>query len=141
MRSQTVGSGSSGVAAVGSSGSASCFSSPPEPGTLCERGTRPSCQSSFRLGIPKQSQAPETISVSRPCSESCVRCARSRTLWNDPSRSRSSTTAFASASPRSEEHTSELQSRTLISYAVFCLKKKKLHKIKQQNRRLQKPKQ
>src|SRR5213594_4931157 len=26
---------------------------------------------------------------------------------------------------RSEEHTSELQSRTLISYAVFCLKKKK----------------
>src|SRR5213594_4614195 len=26
---------------------------------------------------------------------------------------------------RSEEHTSELQSRTLTSYAVFCLKKKK----------------
>ena len=26
-------------------------------------------------------------------------------------------------SPRSEEHTSELQSRTQISYAVFCLKK------------------
>ena len=25
---------------------------------------------------------------------------------------------------RSEEHTSELQSRTQISYAVFCLKKK-----------------
>src|SRR5213594_5168934 len=29
---------------------------------------------------------------------------------------------------RSEEHTSELQSRTLISYAVFCLKKKKTKK-------------
>src|SRR5213594_5143051 len=29
-------------------------------------------------------------------------------------------------SPRSEEHTSELQSRTLISYAVFCLKKKNI---------------
>src|SRR5213075_3572932 len=27
--------------------------------------------------------------------------------------------------PRSEEHTSELQSRLVISYAVFCLKKKK----------------
>ena len=26
---------------------------------------------------------------------------------------------------RSEEHTSELQSHSLISYAVFCLKKKK----------------
>src|ERR1043165_5762695 len=29
---------------------------------------------------------------------------------------------------RSEEHTSELQSRGLISYAVFCLKKKKTAK-------------
>src|ERR1043165_10181573 len=29
------------------------------------------------------------------------------------------------AAPRSEEHTSELQSCGLISYAVFCLKKKK----------------
>src|SRR5213079_3638054 len=27
--------------------------------------------------------------------------------------------------PRSEEHTSELQSPVVISYAVFCLKKKK----------------
>src|SRR3546814_8323413 len=33
--------------------------------------------------------------------------------------------------PRSEEHTSELQSLMRISYAVFCLKKKKL--IKQHN--------
>src|SRR3546814_4792813 len=30
----------------------------------------------------------------------------------------------AAASPRSEEHTSELQSLMRISYAVFCLKKK-----------------
>ena len=28
---------------------------------------------------------------------------------------------------RSEEHTSELQSHSFISYAVFCLKKKKDH--------------
>ena len=35
--------------------------------------------------------------------------------------------AFAKAEykSRSEEHTSELQSREAISYAVFCLKKKK----------------
>src|SRR3546814_3463633 len=34
------------------------------------------------------------------------------------------------ASPRSEEHTSELQSLMRISYAVFCLKKKtKKYKI------------
>src|SRR3546814_7067363 len=30
--------------------------------------------------------------------------------------------------PRSEEHTSELQSLMRISYAVFCLKKKKKNK-------------
>src|SRR3546814_6500334 len=30
-------------------------------------------------------------------------------------------------SPRSEEHTSELQSLMRTSYAVFCLKKKKTH--------------
>src|SRR3546814_8155785 len=30
---------------------------------------------------------------------------------------------------RSEEHTSELQSLMRISYAVFCLKKKKQHKL------------
>src|SRR3546814_1585824 len=35
------------------------------------------------------------------------------------------------ATKRSEEHTSELQSLMRISYAVFCLKKKK--KINQQN--------
>src|SRR3546814_15799107 len=33
------------------------------------------------------------------------------------------------AQPRSEEHTSELQSLMRISYAVFCLKKKKINKI------------
>src|SRR3546814_1636868 len=32
--------------------------------------------------------------------------------------------------PRSEEHTSELQSLMRISYAVFCLKKKKIKKAK-----------
>src|SRR3546814_10350233 len=31
---------------------------------------------------------------------------------------------------RSEEHTSELQSLMRISYAVFCLKKKKINKLK-----------
>src|SRR3546814_2323277 len=38
------------------------------------------------------------------------------------------------AAGRSEEHTSELQSLMRISYAVFCLKKKK-HKQKETNRR------
>src|SRR3546814_8317633 len=34
---------------------------------------------------------------------------------------------------RSEEHTSELQSLMRISYAVFCLKKKRNNQYKQQN--------
>src|SRR3546814_9538536 len=38
--------------------------------------------------------------------------------------------AFASQVDRSEEHTSELQSLMRISYAVFCLNKKKIIKIK-----------
>ena len=36
---------------------------------------------------------------------------------------------------RSEEHTSELQSRGLISYAVFCLKKKKTNKRKKKKKK------
>ena len=35
---------------------------------------------------------------------------------------------------RSEEHTSELQSRETISYAVFCLKKKKQKKKKKKEK-------
>src|SRR3546814_7769652 len=43
-----------------------------------------------------------------------------------PSGARASSTALIT---RSEEHTSELQSLMRISYAVFCLKKKKKLKI------------
>src|SRR3546814_9715468 len=37
---------------------------------------------------------------------------------------------FCKVNVRSEEHTSELQSLMRISYAVFCLKKKKTQKYK-----------
>src|SRR3546814_2852448 len=40
---------------------------------------------------------------------------------------------ISAAAPRSEEHTSELQSLMRISYAVFCLQKKTQHKQCQQN--------
>src|SRR3546814_2695405 len=40
-------------------------------------------------------------------------------------------------SHRSEEHTSELQSLMRISYAVFCLKKKKQYKKKHNKKQLQ----
>src|SRR3546814_1361625 len=41
--------------------------------------------------------------------------------------SRNGEILFAGQFVRSEEHTSELQSLMRISYAVFCLKKKKKH--------------
>src|SRR3546814_5885924 len=37
---------------------------------------------------------------------------------------------YADVDPRSEEHTSELQSLMRISYAVFCLKKKQIDQEK-----------
>src|SRR3546814_7748855 len=43
-----------------------------------------------------------------------------------------------SAQGRSEEHTSELQSLMRISYAVFCLKKKKTHTTTLINKRIKK---
>src|SRR3546814_3714084 len=39
-------------------------------------------------------------------------------------------TMWRALTPRSEEHTSELQSLMRISYAVFCLKKQNKHKPK-----------
>src|SRR3546814_6570173 len=41
---------------------------------------------------------------------------------------RASMARFGEILPRSEEHTSELQSLMRISYAVFCLKKKNIRK-------------
>src|SRR3546814_4332243 len=38
--------------------------------------------------------------------------------------------SFGRYAPRSEEHTSELQSLMRLSYAAFCLKKKKIRKKK-----------
>src|SRR3546814_9456769 len=45
-------------------------------------------------------------------------------IWNGPPRGQV-TGNVVEGRPRSEEHTSELQSLMRISYAVFCLKKKK----------------
>src|SRR6184192_4957195 len=39
------------------------------------------------------------------------------------------------SSPRSEEHTSELQSPIDLSYAVFCLKKKKVEGLRPRDQR------
>src|SRR3546814_8263971 len=51
----------------------------------------------------------------------CFQASRRRSCRPTPRKNR----PRPSASRRSEEHTSELQSLMRISYAVFCLKKKK----------------
>src|SRR3546814_4313506 len=50
-----------------------------------------------------------------------------RAVWIDPEAGELETLATAEA--RSAEHTSELPSLMRISYAVFCLKEKKQHKL------------
>src|SRR3546814_5084553 len=52
---------------------------------------------------------------------------RYRTAPREPSRTRRCLRPSKCRTPRSEEHTSELQSLMRISYDVFCLKKK--HKL------------
>src|SRR3546814_2398333 len=60
---------------------------------------------------------------SRTCGCSTVwarPCPAARRIWSTPT-----AMTWCSTVSRSEEHTSELQSLMRISYAVFCLKKKK----------------
>src|SRR3546814_3965059 len=52
-----------------------------------------------------------------------------------PQRDRHVASVITSMGIRSEEHTSELQSLMRISYAVFCLQKKKYQRKKQTNHR------
>src|SRR3546814_3452580 len=51
-------------------------------------------------------------------------------IWRVPFEDGEGTTLYVSGQDRSEEHTSELQSLMRISYAVFCLKKKKNMQLK-----------
>src|SRR3546814_3224021 len=84
------------------------------------------CESSGRGGLGPSAAVPLALRVNATCSiPSC------------PMKTISECSAFCSAvktrqadtiASRSEEHTSELQSLMRISYAVFCLKKKKQKK-------------
>src|SRR3546814_7262833 len=59
--------------------------------------------------------------IARPISPALI----ARAAW--PTASRPEAHRRLIVTPRSEEHTSELQSLMRISYAVFCLKKKNKH--------------
>src|SRR3546814_8088056 len=69
-------------------------------------------------------RAPHRASGLRVKGKSTLRCARApSSALRAPSPVNGRRAAFK-IPPRSEEHTSELQSLMRISYAVFCLKKK-----------------
>src|SRR3546814_1775409 len=70
-----------------------------------------------------------------PASELRKQSCRKSTYWASPAPSWAASQRWRANSTkrRSEEHTSELQSLMRISYAVFCLKKKKCRTEPQTN--------
>src|SRR3546814_2331062 len=80
----------------------------------------------FRSRSRKWCHRPRVTIAARPSGRSGETRPNGHTTCHAPRwpRSASGPPAAGSAPPRSEEHTSELQSLMRISYAVFCLKKK-----------------
>src|SRR3546814_6581825 len=80
-----------------------------------------------RLRRSSQPSMPQVVKL-LPCRQMCPR----RKTWSGFLLRRlmpmePSAPSYTARASRSEEHTSELQSLMRISYAVFCLKKKKNH--------------
>src|SRR3546814_9934419 len=73
-----------------------------------------------RVGTPRR-RGPARESTPIPAHADREYPSRLRVRWAPPG---GGSNVPAPATPRSEEHTSELQSLMRISYAVFCLKKK-----------------
>src|SRR3546814_10642249 len=99
------------------------------PGALCGWG-RGFGVSRWAAGC-AEIETPASVSLqssrraAQPCTSDRIGCPPSTSRIN---RGGSGSPAQAG---RSEEHTSELQSLMRISYAVFCLKKKKKHNQRQ----------
>src|SRR3546814_1712469 len=68
-----------------------------------------------------------------PTASTWLRTPAHSVLPLSPTASHAVTPPTRASPSRSEEHTSELQSLMRISYAVFCLKKKKKKKITKSN--------
>src|SRR3546814_1404328 len=79
------------------------------------------CAAKPKSGFGKRLKSPSSSIARAPLSGSSAGWPISTTVPDQLSR----IALKACATPRSEEHTSELQSLMRISYAVFCLKKKK----------------
>src|SRR3546814_9732592 len=96
------------------SSAATCSSTSETPGLTCVTSWRPSALSqpppnTFEPSS-RTTSSKSLLGTTRSCARGSIRYPNANRFWK-PS--------------RSEEHTSELQSLMRISYAVFCLKKKK----------------
>src|SRR3546814_5440254 len=86
----------------------------------------------WKAGKNRSDSPSATSTRSSICSTDTPPAPRTSRVWrnigvpssDDRSKCPSHIFSFSSASSRSEEHTSELQSLMRNSYAVFCLKKK-----------------
>src|SRR3546814_1608926 len=96
-------------------------------GDVGERFTSPAAPAPIgTLLIPRNEMEVPTLPPSAPKRRPGVMVLRSDTDWTVLRSSAAEEKAvMATGTSRSEEHTSELQSLMRISYAVFCLKKKK----------------
>src|SRR3546814_3551428 len=106
---------------------------PPAPPHRAPRGSRAHPRSAAPRTFPRTRSSPRHSVASAhgpPCARYPTK-SRSPAARSVPWPVRSLAVPAARArhrTPRSEEHTSELQSLMRISYAVFCLKKKKQDK-------------
>src|SRR3546814_7249310 len=83
------------------------------------------CSSDLAVARPLQ-RAPRGLDLVEPGFDRVVTNAGfAQRLAHDPRHVAGLAPALVAADVRSEEHTSELQSLIRISYAVFCLEKKK----------------
>src|SRR3546814_5567345 len=97
------------------------------PYTTLVRANRKLGKPTTRPERSKTRKRPRTLRQSRDNPAPTSRCRRSTQKQTNP-RANSNSPRNNGCDRRSEEHTSELQSLMRISYAVFCLKKKKQQK-------------
>src|SRR3546814_1068838 len=97
--------------------------SEPTPTRNCSRVRRRVSSKAFAVSRERRSCSESEAIVSQALAISAMRLMRAERC------------ASSLAKYRSEEHTSELQSLMRISYAVFCLKKKKTTQANNQTRK------
>src|SRR3546814_3024666 len=83
------------------------------------------CSKALAMRVISAERAPTALAVSRHVAVTTATSLMMARACGSVSAKNADAASRRSSEQRSEEHTSELQSLMRISYAVFCLKKKK----------------